>query len=702
MYTPASDYQPQTEYKSIKTKSHTKKKEYLERWISLDTETSHNHNEQAPIGWIYQWAFKFGDDIVYGRKPSELIPVLVRIASFYKLDEVKRAVIYVHNLSYDFQYLKDYIIEEWHEYSILAIAKHHIINFVTSCFEWRCSYKLSNKSLAKWSKDLGCKNRKLEGFVDYEKIHYQSEELTAEDWAYMYGDVETLDECIERQLLLYNDNISTVPLTSTGYIRRDCRRNFQKDKHNFRRFQRTALNSITYKMCRAEFSGGLTHGDRFRVGETVRAPEGEWIGHRDFRSHYPSQQRTKGFPMANFCLYAIDTDITTVNEQLKDHCILCEIEITNAEIKGSWVTFPYLQVSKCIEGRGTNIIKMVKDNGRVLQLAGTTTLYCNEHDLKWLLRLYRFEHFKIKKLYVSKRGYLPEFMIDTIDSYFEGKTKYKKLAKAETDKDKKLDFELSLMKSKNGLNGIYGCSATDPVRATFELNNGAEEVWSCTQPESIDEALESFYNSRNNFMRYQWGCWTTSSARDELMTFIYDVIGVERCIYCDTDSIFYLASPETEAKIEDYNKKLEARSIEIGAFIEYEGERVTYNSFEAEENIQSFRFLHAKCYAFEDMEGELHCTIAGVPARIITGTDSEGKATYYTREEELGSIDELDAGKVFTKCGGTAVSYQEHYPDIYYNEVEATEYSSSAILLKTTKTLSSEIEAYFEPLTYSL
>lgn len=701
MYISFETYQPSQFYKTVKSKSNQSKTEYLSRWISLDTETSHNHEHDNPIGWVYQWSFKFGDEVVFGRKPSELMQVLARIKAYYELSKNKRVVVYIHNASYDIQYLKDFIIEQYPDYKVLAIAKHHLITFTADCFEFRCSYKLSNKSLAKWSSDLGCTHRKLEGFVDYEKIHYQSEELTAEDWAYMFGDVETLDECIERQLALYKDTIATIPLTSTGYIRRDCRQEFKKDNHNWKRFQRTRLNETTYKLLREEFSGGITHGDRYRIGETIRPKEGEKIGHRDFRSHYPSQQRTRGFPMGNFVLWDVDSTIEEVNKLLKEYCVLCEITITNAEIKDGFVTFPYLQVSKCIEGR-QGIIKMVKDNGRVLQLAGTVKLSCNEHDLKWLLRLYNFQVFKIDKLYVSKRGYLPKFMVDTIDKYFLGKTMYKVLEKNESGPEKKLDYALSLMKAKNGLNGIYGCSATDCIRSEFVLDNEDKDAtWKEKKPEDIGKALDKFYNSRNSFMRYQWGCWTTSGARDELYTFIYDVIGVERCIYCDTDSIFYISDEATEERIKTYNDKLTKKSMDIGAYIEYEGKIVTYNYFDTEDDIKAFRFLHSKCYAFEDMDGVLHCTIAGVPPRVIVGLDEDKKPKYYTREQELGTIEDLKAEKQFVVCGGTAVCYVEHGIDFYRNEIEDTEYSSSAILTKTTKTLSTEVEAHFEPLIYS-
>ena len=49
-------------------------------YISLDTETSHINE----TGWIYQWAFSYYINeenrfLVYGKKPSELIEVLIKI-----------------------------------------------------------------------------------------------------------------------------------------------------------------------------------------------------------------------------------------------------------------------------------------------------------------------------------------------------------------------------------------------------------------------------------------------------------------------------------------------------------------------------------------------------------------------------------------------------------------------------------------------
>lgn len=698
-----AEWEPKRDIGTLKSSSPKNKTAYLEEWMSLDTETSHNHNTESPIGWIYQWAFCFAGDIVVGRKPSELISAFNKLIKFYRLGSNRKLIIYVHNLSYDWSYLVDWLVEEYGEGETLAIRSHQLISYTNDYFCFKCSYMLSNKSLDKWSKDLGCTHRKLVGFVDYEVIRYQDSELTARDWEYMVGDVETLHECIQRQLDLYHDSIVTVPLTATGYIRREIRRNYNKDTHNFKRFQLTRLNSTTYQLCRKEFAGGYTHGDRYKAGMTIEPGEGKVIKHRDFRSHYPSQQRVRNFPIGKFNLYATDTDLKTIQAQLDKYCILVDCTITNILIKSTKINFPYLQESKCKEGH-IGPFRTLADNGRILSFTGTTNVVFNEHDLYWFLRQYNYQEIKYNALYVSRKGPLPAFMKETVDNFMLGKTKFKELEKAEKDPERKLDFKLSLMKSKNGLNAIYGCSATDPVRN--EVTWEDMENWSENPPDDVQGALDQYYNSRNNCMRYPWGCWTTSNARHELFTFAYDVIGKANggegieatgCLYMDTDSIFYVSTPDTEKMVEEYNDKLRDRSEKLGAFIEYEGKKVHYDQFcDEEEEITAFRFLHAKCYAYEDKKDGLKCVIAGVPSRTIIGTDEDDKPIYYTREEELGEIDNLKVGKVFTICGGASVAYFAQQPTEIVIDGHKTEVASCAIISNTQKTLKHECEKHLE------
>lgn len=708
-----SNWFPTIEYDWLRSKSKSKKGQaLLAEWVSLDTETSHNHDTENPVGWIYQWAFNFGGEVVVGRKPSELVSTLKRLIDFYHLGKGYRIVCYVHNLSYDWSYLVDWLEEAFGEGKILAIKSHKLITYTNDFFEFRCSYMLSNKSLAKWSKDLNCNHRKLEGFVVYEAIHTQEGELTAEDWAYMIEDVETLRECLERQFAMYDDNVQSTVLTSTGYIRREIKKRYKEDNHNRKRFSQTRLNATTYNLCKMEYAGGYTHGDRFLAGETVEPPEGAEIRHRDFRSHYPSQQRTEVFPIGKFNKWGVNVSRETISKLLNDYCLLIQCTITNISLKSIYTNFPYLQESKCKEGHFGKY-RVLSDNGRVIEFAGTTTVCFNEHDLYWFERLYDCQVINYDVVYCSIKGYLPKFMVETVDYFMLGKTKFKDLAEREEDKEKKHDYDQSLMKSKNGLNSVYGCSSTDPIRDIIEFSDMTE--WDEKRPEDIQGELDKFYNNLNNCMRFCWGCWTTSAARNELFVFAYDVIGggvdgggignglvANNCLYMDTDSIFYISTPEIEKRIEDYNRKLRERSDRLGAFIEYEGQRVHFNQFCDEgESISKFRFLHAKCYAYEgEKKGKdfFKCTIAGVPERVIIGTDEDGKPIYYTREEELGSIDNLEVGKVFTRCGGSSISYQAHELFIYDFRGEELECASSAIISNTTKTLKHESEKHLDNL----
>jgi hypothetical protein len=287
----------------------------------------------------------------------------------------------------------------------------------------------------------------------------------------------------------------------------------------------------------------------------------------------------------------------------------------------------------------------------------------------------------ITETYRSKLGPLPSWMVGTIDKHFKLKSDLKaNLKQAEkqgADRATVLQLSLDLMKSKNVLNGIYGVSATNPVRQDIELTG---DEWAIVRPgpNDIGKKLDKYYNSYKHFMRYQWGIYTTIRARLQLME-VYKIIGPENFIYADTDSMFYFSTPEIEAKLDAYNKECERWALENGAFIvTQEGKTEIYNQFTDEgENIKEFTFLHSKCYAYVTDDGALHCTIAGVRAY-----DSE-TGTY--REDELRSIDELAEKKVFTACGGTTAKY------ISIGEIRQTsegqETGGGCIIGRTTKTL---------------
>lgn len=194
---------------------------YMDRAIYLDTETSHVGED---IAWIYQWAFEFYGQYIIGRNAEQLSKALKRITDIYHLDHEHRVICYIHNLSYDIVYMIDWLRREYDEEpEILAVDRHKVLTCYIGGIEFRCSYLLSNMSLDAWSKKLNTSTRKMVGAIDYSDIKYPDDTLTQVDWEYQINDVQTLKECVEMELRGSGDTLATIPLTSTGYVRRDLR-----------------------------------------------------------------------------------------------------------------------------------------------------------------------------------------------------------------------------------------------------------------------------------------------------------------------------------------------------------------------------------------------------------------------------------------------------------------------------------------------
>ena len=663
-----------------------RKTEICKQYIALDTETSHNHNEDAPEAWIYQWAFAFNHSLYYGRKPSNLIEKLKEIVEHYGLGEKRKMLVFVHNLPYDFSYLCLFLQSAFGDpENVLASEPHKPFIVSYACgLEFRCSYKLSNDSLARWGDKLQIKHPKMVDAIDYNAIYYQDTPLSRNQWRYMFTDCIALDECISKQMEIFGDTIAIMPFTSTGYPRRELFRAFNgAGKHNKKnkeraKFRDTKLDTESYIGCYEEFSGGITHGNRHYKSKILQGN----IRHRDFISHYPTQQH-KLFPVEKLAPFTNVTTLEFLQGYKENNFILCHVYMEHVRIKDVNITLPYMQTSHVMRHH-TPGIRVLDDNGRIIQFQGGTWMWLEIRELELILEQYEVYNPIILRSFISKLGKLPPWMVNTIDKHFKLKSDLKdelKDAKRRgASREEILQLELNLMKSKNVLNGIYGVSATNPVRQDVKLNGA---TWSMPKldPDTIGEKLEKYYKSYKHCMRYQWGIFTTVLARLQLME-VYQIIGPEHFIYADTDSMFYFSTPEIEVKLDLYNERCRQWAMDNGAYIETaKGETVHYNGFVDEgEDITEFTFLHSKCYAYTTADGELHCTIAGVRAY-----DHDTK-TY--REDELKSIDELADKKVFTKCGGTCASYLPIY-DLYTTK-EGQESGGGCIISRTTKTLTSE------------
>lgn len=295
-------------------------------------------------------------------------------------------------------------------------------------------------------------------------------------------------------------------------------------------------------MANNAFAGGYTHGNRYLVNTTLIGD----IGHFDYKSHYPSREELDYMPSSKFVIYydeELEDDKMTrreLNQLCKEKCVFMTVALYDVTIKKG-ITAPMLSVS----GAHNVNYKFKADNGRILKIFGDIpAIYTfTELDYKWLRKQYKYK-MTIIKVATAKRGRCPEPIREVTNKYFEIK---------ET-----LSEGYYYMKSKNKLNAIYGCSATNPVRAKIDwnLDTGLWKITNKDDDTSIQEALDKYYGSRNNFMPYQIGVYTTAHARDKLFTIIEKIVGYENFIYADTDSIFCYVTDEIKAKIEKYNKDI--------------------------------------------------------------------------------------------------------------------------------------------------
>ena len=689
---------------------------YICERIAREAEAKAMREEFVPVGWVYQWCFSYPKDnesryLVYGRKPSELTEALERVRYINGCDDNNHIILFCHNLSYDYTYIHNWLIDQYKTMGeLLAVGAHRIISWTINGLEFRDSLKLSQKSLAKWGEDLGIRHKKLVGEIDYNITRYQNTPLTRSDWRYMFRDVVSLDECIQGQLDYWGDTLKTIPLTLTGYVRREGRKEFRKDKNNSKYFRSKELTGDLYRFVRSEFSGGITHGNRNHIDKTVRIEDlkrlvksqypdidtSKWIiKHRDFVSHYPSQQVCNYAPGGKFNLF-YDYEqsegrhtLYVEDLQKQDRAFLAAIWISNLHIRKG-VTLPYAQESKILAGRKDKL-DLITDNGRVLHmLKGSSIIVVNELDLKWLVKQYTFDY-KILTVYTAERTPYPAYIKDLAKRFFYDKCLYKKQEKEAKKKygsnsPEYREAHTRLQISKAMLNAIYGMTATDPVRIAYTEEEDGTWTKEVLEDGDIEKRLSKYFNNRNNFLNYEFGCWCTAEARDQLLQFV-ELIGYEFFLYADTDSIFYISTPEIEARIEAENARLKSLDDTIGGYIDVDGDRYYFNQFEdEEEEIIEFRFLHAKCYAYVTSDGELHTTIAGVPE--VSGD--------VTRVEELGSIDELRPGKTFYSCGGTMTKYPplgvSVKPRMEVIDGHLTEVASYAIITNTHKELHSAME----------
>lgn len=358
----------------------------------------------------------------------------------------------------------------------------------------------------------------------------------------------------------------------------------------------------------------------------------------DARSEYPYVMVCKKYPMSRFELECESlTDKGGIARILSHDCAyLFDLYMFGVAVHKN-VTVPYIPYSKCLEVSNEEL-----DNGRVLS-ADYIKMTVTDIDLEIILNQYKIDKKAIKNLYSADYDYLPEPIVNHVRDGFYEKCGYE-------EREEKGTYFYD--RCKNRLNGNFGMMYTDPVRDVIglypEIRDGKR--WNTTTPD-VEEALEKFYRSRNSFLCYQWGVWTTAHARYHHQKLI-DAFG-EEFVYGDTDSAKGTdITGAVSRRIEAINTEIERECLSRKAYYDdkVHGNRLYMGVFVREKDMTDFRSLGAKKYAYVDVDGKMHVTVSGVPHKNSNGV---------TSADELGSLDNFVPGFVFTKTGGVDLHYHD-------------------------------------------
>lgn len=539
---------------------------------------------------MYIWMFSINSIVYFGRTWDEFIDFLNMLEEYNSLTKY----VYVHNLSYEFQFIKTVIdmcnvnARKAHKVMCCEAVNYNII--------FRCSLYLTNVKLSEIPKMYNLNIEKKVDQLDYSKLRHSNTVLNEKELEYCEYDCLVLYEAIKIERDNYND-IKHIPLTSTSKVRRELQE-ITRSNYKYRRIVNQAINVDThvFNMLQLAFMGGYTHSNWIYTDEVLKNVD-SW----DETSAYPYVMTTHRFPSTEFK----KCNVQKRNDMLSSLCYLLKVNFNNIKSK---------YYNNFISGHKGYHIKNAKyDNGRIIS-CDYIEMYLTDVDFYLILDTYEIESYEIEECYFSNYNYLPTDFINFILDKYVVKTKYKGLE----------EYELEYQKEKNKFNSLYGMSVTNTIRDEVLYDNITYQFE--TRELTNDEIIDMLNKEKNkSFLSFAYGVWVTAYARSNL---IRNIIKLDDyVVYADTDSIKLVEGYDKSILLE-YNdtviKKIEYVSkrlkIPLSKFMpeDKNGNKRVLGIFESETKdnhkytYDDFITQGAKKYAYK-VDNKISITVAGVP-----------------------------------------------------------------------------------------
>ncbi len=504
-----------------------------------------------------------------------------------------KLIIYVHNLSYEFQFF----CKQIHITNVFARKERRPIKCKSNNIEFRCSYFLTNLSLANLAKNNGYSFKEK---YNYDKYRDYSTPLTKGEIIYNMLDCKIVVQHIRKLLQEYD--VNKIPLTATAFTRQHTLNYLKNDNEcNYLKYRDKIKNAFPtpeiFKILMKCFAGGYTHANSRYANQILFH-----VNSYDFTSHYPAILFRHKFP------YKFNPVSPNFNDD--KYATIGLYEFYNISAK---TTITYISKHKL-----NNSVKSIFDNGRLLK-SDYISIYLTDIDLKIIDMFYNYDNIVCLCKYASLYKHLPKGLIKSMMIDYKMKTELKGIHGQEDN----------YLAAKGRLNSFYGMCVTNPLNDEISFTNGEWEKEPIT---NIIDELEHKKNNFNTFLLYQWGVYCTAWARYDLLQNVKrleDINGVNHTVYCDTDSIKFL--DDFDYVFSEFNKKIQAENEIAAEYFDLtiddyapknkHGKRFEIGLFDCEtegtnNDYREFKTLGAKRYAYLQ-KYHYHFTVSGIPKKNI-------------------------------------------------------------------------------------
>lgn len=616
--------------------------------------------------FMYVWQFySASTGLVMGRYWPEFFTLLRRIGDHYGCEKyAPRFVSFIHNEAFEAGFFLDQLTHAGFTYEIFAVKnrKPIVIRLHEAPIEFRCSYKLTNRGLAKYLDDFPAAGfAKMSGDLDYRIQRTPKTKLTDKELGYCAVDVIGLHAAISLDLKQTSDTVASVPLTSTGYVRRDFKNKVIKQDPTYKVLcAKMAMTPEVFQVVLDLAKGGDTLGSASQELGYIH----KGMGSEDYISQYPAQLETEPYPMGRFeyegCGEEIDLAYLKHLEQAGRYYIT-EFVVYGVEVREKLLPIPCINEWKCYFSEGSLVF-----NGRLLR-AQSAGMALDMVSFQLFRKQYKWEKIEFGRTWSCIYAPLPKSVRDFVLDYFRGKCELKDKLKEMEDAgldgtEEYVNVAMDYQLYKNRFNGIFGMFYTKPVFQDHDYDPESAS-WIPEQdiildrdrakiqfPKMSEAELDEYIQSMKNKLfkgqitavgPYIWGVHTAALGRYKLAMMI-EAAGYENVVYSDTDSIKFKINEKSLSGIAALKAKLTKQAMDCGAYIDTGKHLYVLGVPEDDGIYEEFVTLGAKRYAYRDKKG-LHITVSGVQKKGVEQLNDDIKNFRY--------------GKVFNPAGGIMLHY---------------------------------------------